>query len=397
MQHGPVWKCVFLCLNLFGLLTVPATAQLIPGELPVNAGRELTDRDQLPTLNEIIAAARNPEPSIVTVIRLHHDEDNHYAPEWSPQARRILFLRSNLEQQVSKVVCLPNLNSTKPFTVYDDTFTYEHMARWSLGSNSGILFSTSNTPTRAEAIHFTTGQGKEVSLTDAAQSTIFPWMWQDKDNVRLVCRRNKSLLSVSGKMDPLPFSDDRLASMGDADEVSMSRDGRLLAIVKTSNVSVGHMLIRREIVTSREEVLWSPSDRYIRNPVWSSDGSTLAFYSRKLTSQNWELWSLPLRDPASLQRIAENVYVQEDFANVGPAWGGESSRLWYFAEQNDGAARPLLWTDTSRKTSGTLEYPPALTLAKDVHASPSPDLPALAFVAVQDRALDVFVAILNRN
>jgi hypothetical protein len=70
--------------------------------------------------------------------------------------------------------------------------------------------------------------------------------------------------------------------------------------------------------------------------------------------------------------------------------------VWHLPGEGEQGYYPLAWVSRDGSRRGLIQYQRGLTTALDLAAGPTPEHPALAFVAVEKLAVDVFVLLLNR-
>ncbi|MCA8996823.1 MAG: PD40 domain-containing protein [Planctomycetaceae bacterium] len=372
-------------------LPVSRAGELLPGELPVEWGRELITPQEPPTVSDVIAAVREEAPKALAVIRLHADLNNHYAPHFSPDGQSLVFLRSDIEGSICKLVTFPRLSDERATVLYEDFLSYDHMPAWSRGTPTLLAFSSNNADDLQENIHLWTLSGEPVPLTSQRDSNVLPDLRRTESGTELLYRHEGELREV--RFDPAQVVPSNGETLGQGTEASYSPDGAHIAIIRDGGG--GHQLFLHDRQTARESPLSTPSGHYLRNPVWSPDGQGLACFSRPASEQSWSLRVLVPKSGEPSAVVVDGVRVQEDFRHLGPSWGPDSRKLWYVSTTGEGGYYPLRWTNADGAQSGRVDLPEYLLTASDVHCSPSLEQNAVAFVAVENRSLDVYVAILN--
>lgn len=389
------WKAFAFVMLALRVVVIQADdpPALLPGELPITLGRPLVGASRLPTLLEIEQSVRQAEVRPLVLFRLHGERHNHYAPAWSADGRSLVCLRADIDERTCKVLVYPTLNQELPVALYDDSLTYEHMPAWSSGSRSMLAFSSNRGPDREENIHIWEPGSEPRAVTSGPGSKVLPQLQTDSGVPQLLFRRVSEFELIS-----IPASGQAAAprSLGTADEARLSPKGDSVAVISAGEAaSRGQALSVRNVTTQRSLRLMSEPGRLLRNPVWSPDGRWIAFWSRGTGSLEWELWSAGADGQSGPRRLRTGVRVQEDFRHVGPAWSPDSQRIWFTLSRGDQSYYPLHWSSPDGSAQSQLDYDRSLATALDLTCCPHPDAAALAFVAVAERSLDVYVMLLN--
>jgi Tol biopolymer transport system component len=181
--------------------------------------------------------------------------------------------------------------------------------------------------------------------------------------------------------------------MAEGQEAQLAYDGRYLALVRSRGQD--QTLHARDPKTRREILLCDTPGQLIRNATWSPDGKWIAYLSRPHEQLQWELWVCRLSSDPTPTRLVEAVRVDEDFRHVGPAWSPDGDKLWFLRAEGNQGYYPIQWISRDGHRQGTIEYPRGVTTALDLAVGPDARRPALAFSAVRQHAVDVFVLLLN--
>lgn len=383
------------CLGI-GLPVLGQDPMRVPGELPLEFGRDLVGASRLPTISEIEQAVRDPMIRPVVLFRLHADQNNHYAPAWSSDGRALTCLRADLDNQTCKVLVLPQLHQKTPITIYEDSVTFEHMPCWSTSGQRQLAFSSNRGDDRQENIHLWNVNGQTRTLTSGTGTKVLP-------QLTTLARQRHLLFRRVDQFELVTFDDDAddtgtTKELGAADEMRIAPSGDVVAVIRSAATQDrGKELLLRTLSTQREVRLIPASGRLLRNPTWSPDGRWLALWSRPLDGRDWELWTVGGTGEPAASRIAVGVRVQEDFRHVGPAWSADSKRIWFTLSRGEQSYYPLNWVTPDGMGHGQVEYDRSLTTALDLTASPNTESTALSFVAVAQRPLDVYVMLLNHE
>lgn len=388
LQHALAW----VMLLALTICYQTDAGELLPGELTIDWGRSLSFPQQPPTVTDVIESVQHQEPEPLAIIRLYADTHNHYAPAWSKSADSLSFLRTDLEEGVCKICVFEQLSDENPIVVYEDFISYEHMPSWGDSDKSLLAFSSNNTENFTETIHLWDLEQAPITLPFDGDGNVLPSVRTNEGHVEIVHRRNDALQETvySLKTNRVVQTKD----LGLGEEAVFSPSGATLSLLR-EDARQRHQLLLHDRKTAQEEVLVSTAEAYLRNPTWSADGEFLAYFSAPRATSNWTLWVIRAKPGASPQQLVEGVRVHEDFRHLGPAWGSQSQRLWYVDTVGTAGYYPLKWISPDGEQSGVIELPFTISTASDLSCSQNPEHAALTFVGIVERALDVFVLILN--
>ena len=148
---------------------------MLPGELPLELGRELVGSARLPRLLELEAAVRKDEVTPVALFRLWGDEHNQLAPACCPaDGQAFACLRAHVEEKTCKVLVFSSLRDADPQAIYEDTLSYEHMPAWASAGHDQLVFASNRSPDHLENIHLWQ-RGREARvLTSGLGVKVFP-------------------------------------------------------------------------------------------------------------------------------------------------------------------------------------------------------------------------------
>lgn len=382
-------------LQMFVLLSLSATAQggdLLPGELAVDWGRTIVAPGAAPTVTDIIAAVRAPQPEAVAILRLHADLQNHYCPMFSNDASSLVFLRSDLDAAACKLGVFRNTFDLKATILFEEFFSFDHMPAWSSGRPALLAFSSNNSEDLQENIHLWDRQGPPRKLTSERESNVLPNLVRRNGTYELIYRHQ-------GELRKVPLMGESLdpgtpETLGAGLEATFAPTGEKIAVIREGALT-GNQLLLHDPSTGQESVLVPATGRLLRNPTWSPDGKLIAYFARPTSKQVWSLEVVQAAVGSRHKPLVEGVRVHEDFRHFGPSWGPESRKLWHVDTNSQSGYYPIRWIDAESGTKGAIQIPQTLLTAADVHCSRDPGHAAVAFVAVQERALDVYVMILN--
>lgn len=370
-------------------------SDLLPGELPVKPGREMPGGGRLPTIREVIAASRDPQPRVLTAFRLHGDSNNHYAPSWSRDGRRLSFLRNDLALRTCKILLLNELRQRTPQTLYDSDLSFDHMNRWSEGESRYLAFASNNAADRAEGIHWANTSESPPRFAPLVQGkgvAAFPSLHVGAGRGHLVYRRDDELHSLRFSLaDP---SRPETVRLGRGYEAVLSPDAASMAVVRGSGDGGGQQLLLQDVATGTDRLLHDGPKRILRNPTWSPDRAWLAFYAQVRGERSWELWVAATKGEPAARKLASDVRVEEGFLHVSPAWSADAARLWFVSTQGENGYHPLLWLGV-REGQGKADYPRLMTTATNVAVCPDPGRPLIAFVAAGDPAIDLYLMLMS--
>lgn len=367
-------------------------AELLPGELPLELGRELLDRARAPRVREIMAAVQDPAHRPLVLVRLFGDDNNHYAPAFSGDGTALAFLRSDLDAHTCKLLTMAALHQRVPDVLYSDFLSYEHMPCWNLTPRRLLVFASNNEEDREENLHLTDLHGPPRRVTTGAGIKVLPSLIVRGGQAQLLYRGGNEVLHLRFPADGGGTPESK--SWEQAEEARLAPSGRDAAVVRAAPDG-GQRLYLRDLQTNDELLLHAPENQLIRNPVWSPDGRRLAYFARPRAERRWQLWQVGRGGEPAPQRLAEGVRVQEDFRHVTPAWSPAGDKVWFFADAGEQGYYPVQWVAVADGKRGQVDYPKQFTTAMDLAANPDAHRPMLAFVAVRQHALDVFVMVLN--
>jgi len=407
-----LWQLIRL--GLASLLVCSASfgeEGLLPGELPVDFGRELIGRSKFPTLRELVQIINKPEHVPALLFRFYGDQHNYYAPAWSRNGYALAALRSDIEAHTSKIVVFSNLKAQTAEIVYEAKPSYDHMIAWDVSGKPIFAFASTNERGRNENIHFGEIRGIKLygyRVTKGPEPKRHPSLWLGNSPALLYASENK-VISAGIASRSLQITEGK--TIGTGNEACWSADGEWFLWVRRLYISETYS--KEWLIAARRHLnlqlrIFSREDTLIRNPTWSPSGRYVAFYLRKSNEPGWKLATLRLpgsldkRDTGPKQEEAElplaviaRVKAQEHFRNFGPTWDPRGDRLWYFTTTGEQEYYPLHWSSADGGTKGVVHYPSSLSAATDVAVNPNPKIRAIAFCAVRDLSQEIFIIVPN--
>ncbi len=370
-----------------------ADGQLLPGEIEIDLGDRLVYPSKSPTVAEIAKAVEADQPTAIIVLKLHQDKNNHYAPVWSSDGGSIAFLRSDLTVGTRKTV-MQKLGGSA-ITLYNDRTSFEDLASWCSGPRNLLVFDSNNEPAGRHNVHLTTLDGPPQRITDDSGVVDFPAMHAGPRKNYLVFRRDRELYRAVYEVGTVAA--ESIDSIGEGEEAYPSPNGKLLAVVRRSELGNTYRLDLREMMGSREKRLHTAEGAIIRNPRFSPDNRYIAFHSRRIDQTDWAIWVVPANGSSPAKSLVSDIRAQEDFRHVGPSWGPKSQGLWYFAGANNQAHYALRFVDIQSGQSIDIDYPSNITSASDVAINPHSDRPLIIFAGHTKKPRDIFAMLLSRS
>ena len=404
-------RCAFEspCLFAAALLVLASHAALfaqgdateLRGELPVRLKGQLVGAAMAPSISEIESMLDHQEPKTVAVLRLHSDQNNHYAPSWSVNGRAIAFLRSDLDRGTRKVI-VRQIDSSRlrrtdelTRTLYSGQTSFEDLAMWSVGNRSVLVFDSTNEPSGGHNVHRITVDESPTKITEGTGVVDFPAAHADSQGSFVIFRRDRELRLATFRPGATePVSTD---SLGEGEEAQPAHHGRYLAVVRRSDSGDAYHLVLRERGGVREKNIHSTSAGIIRNPRFSPDGQWIAFHSRPQSENHWSLWAVPIDGSRRPEKLAGRVRVQEDFRHVGPAWSPNSTGIWHFGHSTAQAHYPLQFAGVQDNKQFSLDYPVEITSGSEPSISPVARRPVILFAGHTSRPRDIFALVMSRS
>jgi hypothetical protein len=362
-----------------------------PGDASVSLGKQATPF----TIDALAAAAREPQPRAVAVFRVYADaQDNCHVPAWSHDGEALAFLITRSAMAACKVLVQHPLSASQPVQLYNDRMSQEQMVAWNCGDSRLMAFVSTNEDNKYENVHLWDGVTPPEQFTHRVGGTkVLPSLLAKDGEIRMLVRHNEEIVEVTcPEHDRSQLHEE---SLGIAEEATFSASGQSISMIRNAK-NDAQELVLRDAQSHQERTLFNATKRRFRNLAWSPDGQWIAFFAQDKDSIQWDLCVLRAEGrEAAPTTVASKVRVDEDFRNVGPTWSPDSKRLWFFSSEGNQGYYPLNWVSPADRAQGVVGYPQSLTTATDVTACPSPSHAAVAFVAVERRALNVYVLLLN--
>ena len=423
MTNGGRW------LAIVGLaLFLSAVTLCGEEEFTIDFPYPLVGREKFPTVNEIDEIAGKPGPQVALLFTVcpvdrRQDQNDYYAPAWSPDGQSLSILRADIKKRTSKIVLLPTLSEPKPITLLDsEQDSYDYMLSWAPTRASGgcyFVFSSTVSPSGNLDVYLSAIEGNPsrvknpVRLTKGQVLRRYPTMFQAGKGSRLlfcdgpVVKEVTMPSDLSGLLSAVPagksFGDvtERMGqevSLGYGNYPTRAPDGSAVAYAKQKGEEAGHTVY--DLYLHRpdgiERPLAAEPGFRVRTPAWSPDGRRVAFYAAK-GSGAWGLYAVDVQAMRPIvQQVAESAATEDNFDFVGPAWLSSGQGLLYLVPSLQfGGHYALRWAPLDGKTGGEIAYPAELTTANDLAISPQKGVLEAAFAATRRVAQDVYVMIVT--
>jgi dipeptidyl aminopeptidase/acylaminoacyl peptidase len=354
----------------------------------------------LATLDRLINSEKS-EPIIF--IELLRDKDDRYAPLYSPDGKRLAFVRADVERKSSKIEILDNLATGAVRTVLPEDESYDYMFAWRHGypSLTDFCFASTAGPEQTMNLFLATSSLKTKRLTNTRQLKKHP-------DLRLTSQGTHQLLyEMEGRIMLLEFDDPQRPieprQLVEGSFPAWSPDGKRYAFVKaTANAAGTHYSLVLRQISGAEKVVLSPQMKPLMSPTWSPEGAWLAFYMAGQAKGRYDLMTVSTAGgPARL--IAEEAVVETNFDHTGPAWSRDSKQLFFFALKNQGdvvAVEESYYRLLSRENRDgapftAFDYDRHYTTAIAPVVNPGARYPEVTFSATRGLSQGIYVLILN--
>jgi len=375
----------------------------VQARVPGPAEREKGE-GALPDLARLtrLLASKQIEP--VVFLELFRDENDRFAPLWSPDGCCVAFIRADLERKTSKIEFLRDFTSSQPMTLFPETDSYDYMPVWTRGGSDGsdtFCFASTAGPEQTMEIYFGGGERPPRRLTVGKQLKKHPDVLVAKDGtLRLVFEKEGQVLwgVIQGDGN---LADAR--ALGDGSFPEWSPDGSKIVYVqaRASEKGTSYALVTVRPTQSQTEVLVAPRPEPLRSPTWSPDGKCIAFYVAGGRKGQYNLAAVPTDRSTAMRILLEDVVVESNFDHVGPAWAPHSRGLFLFGRGGRGDLKTvtesyyrLLYRSLDEGTGlVALDYDQRYTTAIAPQANPV--YPEVAFAATRGLSQGIYVLLLN--
>ena len=415
-RPGPSWGCAISIGSAVLALSAGLDGEDIGHEFKdVKLGRHVqaqhpgSDEGEqaegsLPDLESLTRLLRSGRMEPVVFLELFRDEDDRFAPLWSPDGRRVAFIRADLERKTSKIDLLWDLASARTRALFSDTDSYDYMPAWTRGGScdSGdFCFASTAGPEQTMEIYFA-GPGRDPRrLTAGKQLKKHPDVLMAKDGtLRLVFEKEGQVLWGVIRTDGT-LADTR--TLGDGAFPEWSPDGSQIAYVqaRASESGTSYALVAARPSDSQTEILVAPQPQPLRSPAWSPDGKWVAFYIAAERKGQYDLAVAPTDRSAPMRSLSRDVVVESNFDHVGPAWASNSRGLFLFGRDGQNGLKTveesyyrLLYRSVGQAGRlVALDYDRRYTTAIAPHVNPV--YPEVAFAATRGLSQGLYVLLLN--
>lgn len=361
------------------------------------------DESTLPDLTTLdrLINSENSEP--ILFIELVRDEDDRFAPLYSPDGKRLAFVRADIERKSSKIEILENLATGAVRTVLPEEESYDYMFAWRHGypSLTDFCFASTAGPEQTMNLFLATSNLKTTRLTNTRLLKKHP-------DFRVTAQGAHQLLyEMEGLVMLLEFDDVQRPGeprqLAEGSFPAWSPDGKRYASIKTTANAAGthYSLVLRQI-SGAEEVVILPQLRPLMSPTWSPDGAWLAFYMAGQAKGRYDLMTVSTAGGPS-RLIAQEVVVETNFDHTGPAWSRDSKQIFFFAlKSQEGvvAVEESYYRLLSRENREgaplqAFDYDRRYTTAIAPVVNPGARYPEVTFSATRGLSQGIYVLILN--
>jgi hypothetical protein len=365
----------------------------------IDLGRPLLCPDRFPTVEELRAAVRKPEMSVVLMLRIFGNRENHHLPIFSDDGRCLAFQEGDLQGKSSKVLLYATLGQAEPKLLSDEPKAYDYMFRWAMNQPGSFAFVRISPGKSDTQIYFSRDpEEKPERKTPGEGRHVYPALYRRTDGVwRLVYEQDGNIMHQAWN-DKGPIDQPLLIARGTSPR--WSRDGYRLLMAREQprqgNVPAFQMVVRN-LRNESEVALPSAPGELVRSPSWSADERHAAFFVREGgEGKPWRVRVCPVAENATGRTLGDDVVVNVSFESEGPAWEPGGRRVWFFSNaQRRQAYYPLVAADVQSGALTLVDYPRQCTTPNDLTINPDNAAPEMAFVGHAGLPQDVFLVFLN--
>jgi hypothetical protein len=379
---------VFLALILAFIAPKASAQQRIPGELPVKSGFELVGRKALPTLTELEEILEKKEAKALLTGSIRVTDTNVYAPRWRLTGDRwaLSFQKANLKQEQSKVVAQESLLKS-PLPLVDDEYSYESMMIWAVGRSlpSGPAYGVVSNVSGGSQIHVGSLDSIEPFMVSSGETTkrhpaTVVGGTPERPDVQVVFDSGKDLIARTVRnFTEENSSQGQRVVLGQGTQARWSLDGKQCVYVRElygegeyrDRVEGQEIVIFTRQLSAPVLVFSGEKGQILRSPIFSPDGSHVAFYlRRKGIDPVWDLYACDVRSQLNkAKRIGEYLVIDSVFEHVGPAWSGDSQSLYFFSQKKrEEEYYPVQQVSRLGEPERAIQYPKTINVANDIHA-----------------------------